>query len=63
MAMCKNCNEGHIPLGENFVTHDMAIDAGCPEMEGQSMGIEWGICPCCYGNWQACENCEKVLEA
>jgi len=30
-----------LPLGENFVSHEMAMDAGYPEMEGQSMGVEW----------------------
>jgi protein gp37 len=29
------------PLGEHFVTHEMAIDAGDPSMEGMSMGVEW----------------------
>lgn len=29
------------PLGEHFVTHDMAMDAGDMSLEGQSMGVEW----------------------
>lgn len=29
------------PLGEHFVSHDMAIDAGDMMLEGQSMGVEW----------------------
>lgn len=45
-ARCPNteCVDGAIPvpLGEHHVTHDMAIDAGDPSLEGQSMGIEWG---------------------
>ncbi len=29
------------PLGENWVTHEMAMDACDMSLEGQSMGIEW----------------------
>lgn len=56
---CQNCCEGHVPLGENFVSHEMAMDAGDMSLEGQSMGIEWGGCSCCEGNWQACINCTE----
>jgi len=50
LNICPDCQgEGRIPLGENYVTHDMAIDAGCPEMEGSSCGIEYGQCPRCQG--------------
>ena len=59
MSECKKCNQGVIPLGENFVTHWMAMDACDMSLEGQSMGIEWGQCPCCEGNWENCENCSK----
>lgn len=45
-AQCPNdgCDgQGYpVPLGEHFVTHDMALAAGDPSMEGQSMGVEWG---------------------
>ena len=58
---CQNCEQGVIPLGENFVSVEMCIDAGYPrEMAGQSMGIEWGQCNCCYGDWQDCENCKAI---
>ena len=59
MSECKVCNYGNIPLGENFVTHDMAMDAVDMSYEGQSMGIEWGCCPCCGGNWEDCPECSK----
>ena len=57
--ICKNCNEGHIPLGENFVSHDMALDACDPTLEGQSMGIEWSGCSCCKDEWQDCPRCTR----
>jgi len=47
---CPTCNNtGGVPLGEHFVTHEIALDCGSPELEGQSMGIEWGPCPDCDG--------------
>ena len=53
-AQCRTCDGTgliEVPLGEHFYSHNMAIDAECPEMEGQSMGIEWGQeqCPDCKG--------------
>jgi hypothetical protein len=30
------------PMGEYFVTHDMAMDAQDMSLEGTSMGVEWG---------------------
>jgi hypothetical protein len=43
---CSACDGGRvIPLGEHFVSHEMAIDGGNPESEGASMGVEWGGCP------------------
>lgn len=60
---CKNCEVGQVyaPLGEHFVTRDMAIDAGNPEMEGMSMGVEWGwiTCDCCQGDYENCD-CGKM---
>lgn len=59
VAKCPECDgSGHIPvpLGENFVSHEMAIDAGEPSMEGQSMGIEWGDQQC-----QWCAEREAIL--
>lgn len=48
---CEVCGgSGEVPIGEHFVTRDMAIDGGCPEMEGASMGIEYGRCPECGGS-------------
>jgi len=48
---CPECDGGGVvPLGEHFVTQDMAIDAGEPDMAGMSMGIEYGPCPYCGGH-------------
>lgn len=45
---CATCgNEGRVPMGEHFVTRDMAIDAGDRSMEGMSMGIEYAECRDC----------------
>ena len=63
MMECQNCKGGAIPLGEHFVTPDMASDACMPEIVGASMGIEWGQCPCCYGDYQECENCARAVAA
>ena len=50
LKLCPYClGEGRIPIGEHFVTHDMASDAGEPSMVGMSCGIEWGTCPECQG--------------
>lgn len=57
--MCKNCEQGHVPLGEYIVTPEMAMDAGDPSLAGMPMGIEWDRCDCCNGNWQDCKNCEE----
>jgi len=48
---CIECQgEGRIAIGENYVTHDMALDAGESAMEGQSMGIEYVQCSKCGGD-------------
>jgi hypothetical protein len=63
MTECKHCNQGHIPVGENFVTQDMATDAGEPDMVGMSLGIEWDACDCCGGEgWEDCPNCTEEEE-
>lgn len=47
---CSDCQgSGRIPIGEHFVTRDMAIDGGDVQLEGQSMGVEFGPCPSCGG--------------
>jgi transcription elongation factor Elf1 len=47
---CPECGgSGQVPIGEHFVTRDMAIDAGEPEMEGMSMGVEYDTCSTCGG--------------
>lgn len=51
---CGTCEgSGQVPIGEHFVTRDMATDAGEPAMEGMSMGIEYGLCPDCFGTGAA----------
>lgn len=48
-AVCQNCDGSGsipVPVGEHFVTHEMALDAGDPSMEGSSMGVEWGAEQC-----------------
>ena len=55
---CKNCEYGHVLIGVNYVSHEMALDAGEPAMEGMEEP-EWGQCPCCHGNWQDCKNCRE----
>ena len=45
---CATCrNERRVPIGEHFVTREMAMDASEPSMEGMSAGVEWGPCPDC----------------
>ena len=50
-AMVKNCGrcggEGSVPIGEHFVTREMAIDGGDRSLEGASMGIEYEECREC----------------
>jgi DnaJ-class molecular chaperone len=48
---CPACQgEGQVFLGEYIVTHEMAMDACEPDMEGMSMGPEYGPCDQCYGS-------------
>jgi hypothetical protein len=48
---CPECEgEGKIPIGDHFVTHEMAIDAGDRSLEGQYYKTEYGTCPKCGGN-------------
>ncbi len=51
---CEACGgSGTVPIGEHHVTHDMAMDAGEPAMEGMSCGIEYGPCDVCNGSGAA----------
>ena len=53
LTPCEACEgSGRIPIGEHFVTQDMATDAGEPDMVGMSMGVEYGPCPVCNGYGQ-----------
>lgn len=56
---CENCDGGgvieqEVIIGEHFVTHEMAMDAGMPETEGSHYGYEYGSetapCPDCGGH-------------
>jgi hypothetical protein len=58
-AVCPNCDGSGSwasPIGEHFVSHEMAMDAGDASMEGSSMGIEWEQVQC---RW--CYEREKLL--
>ena len=49
-TQCPACEgAGHVPLGVHYVTHDMAIDAGEPDMEGEVYETEYGACEQCEG--------------
>ena len=54
---CKNCNQGLVPIGKHFISHEQASDAGYPELEGELWFIEYGLCVCCMGAYQECEAC------
>lgn len=48
MSACETCGDsGVVPIGEHRVSREMALDAGTPELEGSSMGVEYGPCPDC----------------
>lgn len=63
---CKECQEGYVyePIGEHFVTPEMAMDGGMPEIAGMSMGVEWDWveCECCQGDWQDCKRCKELSD-
>ncbi len=47
---CLNCGDsGEVPIGENRVTLDMAIDAGDRSLEGTLHSVEMGQCEVCGG--------------
>lgn len=49
--ICSECQgEGKIPIGEHFVTREMAIDAGEPAMEGSHYAYEYEECTRCEGS-------------
>ena len=57
---CPLCGgSGAVPVGEHFISHEMAMDGSVPEMEGASMGIEWGPCPDCDGARRIQERAER----
>ncbi len=62
---CDLCEgQGRVPIGEHYVTRDMALDAGEPQMEGMSLGVEYGPCPRCCGHMLLCRPAErKALRA
>jgi len=49
---CVKCLKGKVV--ERYVTHEMALDAGDLQYEGQP--IE-DTCLCCGGNWEDCIFC------
>lgn len=49
-VQCPDCEgQGMVNGDEEFVTHDMALDACEPLMEGMSLGIILEPCPTCGG--------------
>lgn len=49
--ICPDCQgEGKIPIGVHYVTRDMALDAGFPEMEGMEYSYEFAQCEKCEGD-------------
>lgn len=50
LEQCPACEgSGRMPIGEHFISREMALDACEPAMEGMSMGIEYGPCEECSG--------------
>lgn len=48
--ICPDCHgEGQLIVGENFITHEMALDAGEPQMEGMHHSYVYDKCPRCEG--------------
>ena len=48
LEQCPDCQgQGIIPIGDHYVTHDMAIDAGMPELEGSYHSTEYEDCKRC----------------
>lgn len=62
---CPTCGgSGRVALEEQFVTRDMAMDAGDLALKGQSLGFEEGGCPDCNGSGRIgqvalCDVCQK----
>lgn len=50
-VQCPECGgSGQVPVGEHHVTREMALDAGCPEMEGTFYEVEYDRCALCGGS-------------
>lgn len=47
-----------VPLGELYVTHEMAVSVGEPDMEGQPYEFAYAPCTCCNGDFENCPMCE-----
>ncbi len=59
VAACPNCDgSGGFPIGAHHVTHEMAMDAGEPSMEGQIAQIEYAQCQWCDERKQLLSNYE-----
>jgi DnaJ-class molecular chaperone len=47
---CPECGgSGSVFLYTAYVTHDMALDSECPELEGAEYDDVYGICLACSG--------------
>ena len=50
LTVCPECGgTGSVIVGTDYVTLDMAIDAGDRELEGTFFGYRYGACPLCQG--------------
>jgi hypothetical protein len=64
---CGNCVRGItlVSYPAEYVTKDMATDAGDKRLEGQIYSTEekYEVCCCCSGDWENCEICKQEATA
>ena len=60
---CRECGgAGQFVIGENRVSHDMALDAGEPAMEGMFHSYEYAPCESCWVP-QWLESMHRMIDA
>lgn len=61
---CQNCVRGIVLVSYpiEYVTKDMATDAGDKRLEGQiySTQEKYEVCGCCAGDWEKCQTCKEA---
>ena len=64
---CLYCERGIVLISypSEYVTRDMATDAGDKRLEGQiySTKEQYEVCACCSGDWENCETCKQEAHA